>query len=91
MAKGYITRKMIKKGNIVTGQQSYQSLNDYINDIVVDIYNRFFEPNGFSKSTGFNVRAASSRKTSIFYYIIMGISDNISNYLINLKQAEQQN
>lgn len=82
---GYITKKMVRKGNIVNGQTEYPTLNDYINYIAVDIYNRFLDPNGFSKSTGFNVRANSTRKTSIFYNIIMGISNKISNYLIDLE------
>lgn len=89
MPKGFITRKMVQKGDIVSGQTEYPTLNEYINDIVVDIYNRFFDQNGFSKSTGFNVRTTPIKKASIFSYIIKGISDKISNYLIDLEEAQQ--
>lgn len=92
MANSWIARKMVKKHPDTENERERIDIgfNEYINQIALDIYNRYLNPDGFCRSTCFKYTSpnvsentAIERKKKTFEALINGITNKINAFIVD--------
>lgn len=93
MANSWIARKMVKKSPVTENERERIDIgfNEYINQIALDIYNRYLNPDGFCRSTcfkyahstGISENTAIERKQKTFEALINGITNKITAFIVD--------